>query len=124
MVASGAAGAAWIFTHPGPRGYDLNDIRIGNALWSAAFVLLMFGLAPRSAAFVLLVFGLAPRSAAWVDRRASVGRAVTVLNSRALTVYLWHMPFVIALDPLLSGIGLRTRVRPGCWPGWPVSRSW
>jgi peptidoglycan/LPS O-acetylase OafA/YrhL len=93
VVASGAAGAAWIFTHSGPRGYDLNDIRIGNALWSAAFV--------------LLVFGFAPAAAAWVDRRASIGRAVTVLNSRALTVYLWHMPFVIALDPLLSGIGLR-----------------
>ncbi|MBE1492844.1 acyltransferase family protein [Plantactinospora soyae] len=93
VVAVGAAGAAWIFTHPGPRGYDLNDIRIGNALWSAAFV--------------LLVFGLAPAAAAWVDRRAPVGRAVTVLNSRALTVYLWHMPFVIALDPLLSGVGLR-----------------
>lgn len=90
---SAAVGAAWIFTHPGPRGSDLNDIPIGNAFWSVAFV--------------LLVFGLAPSGAGWVDRRALVGRLVTVLNSRALTVYLWHMPFVIAINELLTGAELR-----------------
>ncbi|WP_422773724.1 acyltransferase family protein [Plantactinospora sp. WMMC1484] len=87
-----ALGAAWIFTHQGPRGYDLNDVPAGNALWSFAFV--------------LLVLGLAPPSVAWVDRRAVLRRAVTVVNSRALTIYLWHMPFVIAVDALLSGLGL------------------
>ncbi|MFD0968257.1 acyltransferase family protein [Plantactinospora endophytica] len=91
-VPVGAAGLAWIFTHQGPRGYDLNDVPLGNALWSVAFV--------------LLAFGLAPSAVGWVDRWAPLGRAVTVLNSRALTVYLWHMPFVIALNELLSGLGL------------------
>ncbi|MEQ4303613.1 acyltransferase [Plantactinospora sp. B6F1] len=91
-VPVGAAGLGWILTHQGPRGYDLNDVPLGNALWSVAFV--------------LLVFGLAPSAAAWVDRWAPFGRTVTVLNSRALTVYLWHMPFVIVLGELLSGWGL------------------
>ncbi|RKN49951.1 acyltransferase [Micromonospora costi] len=86
-----AAGGAWILTHPGPRGYDLNDIHLGNALWSAAFI--------------LVVLGRAPAGAAWVDRSALVGRAVTVLNRRALTVYLWHMPFVVALTPLVDVVG-------------------
>lgn len=85
-------GAAWIFSHPGPRGFDINDIRIGNALWSAGFV--------------LLLLGLAPNRAAWVDRFALLGRAVTVLNRRALTVYLWHMPVVIAVATVAATVGL------------------
>ncbi|MFG1953803.1 acyltransferase [Micromonospora sp. NPDC048830] len=87
----GAAGGAWIAAHPGPRGYDLNDNHLGNALWSAAFI--------------LVVLGRAPTSAAWVDRSALFGRAVTVLNRRALTVYLWHMPFVVALTPMVDVVG-------------------
>ncbi|MFF3856810.1 acyltransferase family protein [Micromonospora sp. NPDC002575] len=90
-LALGVAGAAWIVTHPGPRGYDLNDIPLGNALWSAAFI--------------LVAIGRAPASAAWVDRSAVAARAVTVLNRRALTVYLWHMPFVVALTPLVDVVG-------------------
>lgn len=85
------AGGAWILTHPGARGYDLNDIRIGNALWAAAFI--------------LVALGRAPASAAWVDRKELFSRAVTVLNRRALTVYLWHMPFVVALTPLVDVVG-------------------
>ncbi|MFC0034046.1 acyltransferase [Micromonospora chaiyaphumensis] len=90
-VALGAAGLGWIFTHPGPRGYDLNDIHLGNALWSAAFI--------------LVAIGRAPAGAAWVDRTPVLGRVVTVLNRRALTVYLWHMPFVVALTPLVDVVG-------------------
>ncbi|NJP34777.1 acyltransferase family protein [Micromonospora thermarum] len=86
-----AAGGAWILTHPGPRGYDLNDIPLGNALWSAGFI--------------LVLLGRGPASAAWVDRNALFGRVVTVLNRRALTVYLWHMAFVVALTPLVDVVG-------------------
>lgn len=90
-LALAAAGAAWIVTHPGPRGYDLNDNPLGNALWSAAFV--------------LVLLGRGPASAPWVDRSAAFGRVVTVFNRRALTVYLWHMPFVVALTPLVDVVG-------------------
>ncbi|MFC0002733.1 acyltransferase family protein [Micromonospora siamensis] len=88
----GAVGWAWILTHPGARGYDLNDIHLGNALWSTAFILVMLG--------------RAPAGAAWVDRSALFSRAVTVVNRRALTIYLWHMPFVIALTPLVDVVGM------------------
>ncbi|MGC9667721.1 acyltransferase family protein [Planosporangium sp. 12N6] len=77
LVAAGAlaaAGGGWILTHPGPRGYDLNDIPLGNALWSAAFLLVLLGPA-------------AP-VATRVPHRAA--RLLTALNSRAMTVYLWH----------------------------------
>jgi peptidoglycan/LPS O-acetylase OafA/YrhL len=90
-VALAALGGAWVLTHQGPRGYDLNDIPLGNALWSAAFI--------------LVALGRAPANAAWVDRSGLFGRAVTVLNRRALTVYLWHMAFVVALTPLVDMVG-------------------
>ena len=78
------AGAVWALTHPGPRGFDLNDIPLGNALWSAAFVLLLLSISP------------AVRSS----------RLLTVLNARALTIYLWHVPFIVALARLAEATGL------------------
>ncbi|MER7994880.1 acyltransferase family protein [Micromonospora chalcea] len=97
----GAAGLAWIFTHPGPRGYDINDIPLGNALWSAAFI--------------LVTIGRAPTGVTWVDRVPALGRAVTVVNRRALTIYLWHMPFVVALTPLVGLVGWSPRDPVGLW---------
>ncbi|ASW56252.1 acyltransferase [Plantactinospora sp. KBS50] len=94
-----AAGGGWIYTHPGPRGFDLNDIPLGNALWSAGFV--------------LLALGLAPASFAWLARRPVLNRTVTVLNSRALTIYLWHMPIVIALAALGAHVDLERNTPVG-----------
>jgi peptidoglycan/LPS O-acetylase OafA/YrhL len=88
----GVLGAAWFLTHPGPRGFDLNDIRLGDGLWTTGFVLVMLG--------------LAPAAAAWVDRLAPVRRAVTVLNGRAVTIYLWHMPIVVGSAAILARYGL------------------
>ncbi|HEY0696911.1 MAG TPA: acyltransferase [Micromonospora sp.] len=85
------AGGLWLLTHPGDRGYDLNEVPLGNALWSGAFILVLLGLAPT---------GL-PRLA----RSGPVDRAVTLLNRRALTVYLWHMPAIVLLTPLLGRVG-------------------
>ena len=66
----------WVITHPSPRGHDLNDIPLGNALWSAAFILVVLGC---------------------VRPAISGNRMLTVLNARALTVYLWHVPVVVAV---------------------------
>ncbi|MFI5895492.1 acyltransferase family protein [Actinoplanes sp. NPDC051513] len=78
------AGAAWALTHPGPRGLDLNDIPLGNALWSAAFILVALGISPM----------VRPR------------RVLTVLNSRALTIYLWHVPLIVAVARFAEWAGL------------------
>ncbi|MFI6260343.1 acyltransferase [Micromonospora zamorensis] len=90
-LALAVTGGAWIVGHPGPRGYDLNDNHLGNALWSAAFI--------------LVVLGRAPAGVAWLGRSRLADRAVTVVNRRALTIYLWHMPFVVALTPLVDVVG-------------------
>jgi peptidoglycan/LPS O-acetylase OafA/YrhL len=78
------AGAAWALTHPGPRGLDLNDIPLANALWSAAFILVALGVSPM----------VRPR------------RVLTVLNSRALTIYLWHVPLIVAVARFAGWAGL------------------
>lgn len=80
----GATGALWALTHPGPRGLDLNDIPLANALWSAAFILVALGVAPRVAA----------------------RRTLTLLNSRALTIYLWHVPLILIVVRLAEATGL------------------
>jgi len=86
-----AAGAAWIFTHPGFRGYDLNDIPLGNALWSAGLI--------------VVALGFLPSRTEWIGRWAPFDRLVTVLNARALTVYLWHMPIVILVAMVAAPLG-------------------
>ncbi|MDG4827599.1 acyltransferase [Asanoa sp. WMMD1127] len=85
------AGLAWILTHPGFRGYDLNDIPLGNALWSAGVI--------------LVALGFLPASADWITRWRPFDRLVTMLNSRALTIYLWHMPIVILVAWVAAPLG-------------------
>jgi peptidoglycan/LPS O-acetylase OafA/YrhL len=89
-----AAGAVWTLTHPGPRGFDLNDIPLGNALWSAAFIMIALSFAP--------------------DVRGH--RVLTVLNARALTIYLWHVPLIVAVVRFAEATGLPVT-------GW-VGISW
>jgi peptidoglycan/LPS O-acetylase OafA/YrhL len=86
--------AAWVLTHPGPRGYDLNDIPLGNALWSAAFILVALGFAPM----------------------VREHRLLTVLNARALTIYLWHVPLIVGVTQVGEHYGLPVRGLAGI--GW------
>jgi peptidoglycan/LPS O-acetylase OafA/YrhL len=85
-VAAAVGAAVWAGFHPGPRGFDLNDIPLANALWSLAAVL------------ILLRF----------DPRVPQHRLITVLNARALTVYLWHVPIIVLIT------------HAGEDAGWPV----
>jgi peptidoglycan/LPS O-acetylase OafA/YrhL len=78
------AGAVWALTHPGPRGLDLNDIPLANALWSTAFILVALSVSPM----------VRPR------------RILTVLNARALTIYLWHVPLIVAVARFAEWAGL------------------
>jgi peptidoglycan/LPS O-acetylase OafA/YrhL len=88
---------AWTAAHPGPRGWDLNDVPLGNALWSAAFILVVLGC---------------------VRPVIRDNRVLTVLNARALTIYLWHVPVVVAVTqfgernglPIVGWVGISWRV--------------
>ncbi|WP_329067226.1 acyltransferase family protein [Streptomyces sp. NBC_01429] len=82
-----AVGAWWAFGHEVDGTYDLDDIPLAQALWSAGFVLLLLRFRPD--------FG-------WLARRPVADRIVTVFNARAVTVYLWHEVALMASVPLID----------------------
>lgn len=83
-----AAGLWWAAGHPGEEGWDLNDIPLGQALWSSGFCLLLLRVSP-----------------SWhrlPGPLSRLERPVTLANSRAVTLYLWHQVALIATVPLLD----------------------
>ncbi|WP_007026672.1 glycosyltransferase, partial [Saccharomonospora iraqiensis] len=80
-------GLWWTVMNPAYDGsYDLNLIPLGQALVSTAAVLVLLRVRPPMG---------------WLDRTPVLGRLVTVLNARAVTVYLWHNVAVFLAAPVL-----------------------
>jgi len=70
------AGLSWALTHAGGEfGYDLNEIPLAQALWSAGVVLVLLRWEPNLDR---------------VDQVPVLGRMVTLITARAVTIYLWH----------------------------------
>jgi peptidoglycan/LPS O-acetylase OafA/YrhL len=68
----------------------------------------------------LALFQLArPRIRAWVER-ADASRLISALGERAMTVYLWHMPVLIAL----AGLSLVANATFGLPLPEPLSLEW
>ncbi len=85
------AGTAWALAHPaGDDGIDLNDIPLGQALVSLGAVLLVLRYTPRLA---------------WIERVPGLGRLITVINARAVTIYLWHNVAIALAIPLDARLG-------------------
>ncbi len=87
----GGAALYWLHGHPGGNGYDLNDVSEAQALWSLAVVLLVLRWRP-------------PMD--WLARVRPLDAAVTLLNNRAVTVYLWHNIAIAAVWPVLGYLAL------------------
>ena len=87
----GAAALYWLAGHPGEDGYDLNEVAESQALWSLAVVLLVLRWQPPMA---------------WLARIRPLDAAVTLLNNRAVTVYLWHNIAIVAVWPVLTVVAL------------------
>ena len=94
LLAAGTAigaGVAWALSHPeGEIGIDLNDIPLGQALVSLGAVLLVLRYTPRLA---------------WLERIPGLGRLITVINARAVTIYLWHNVAIALAVPLDDRFG-------------------
>jgi peptidoglycan/LPS O-acetylase OafA/YrhL len=87
----GAAALYWLRSHAADTGYDLNDVPESQALWSLAFVLVVLRWQP-------------PMD--WLARIRPLDKAVTLLNGRAVTIYLWHNIAIDAIWPVLTVLAL------------------
>ncbi|MEV4350877.1 acyltransferase family protein [Actinoplanes sp. NPDC049596] len=84
-----AAGAYYFMRDEGT--YDLNDISESQALWSLAFVLIVLRWQP---------------SMGWLARVKPLDSTVTLINNRAVTIYLWHNIAIAAVWPVLTFLAL------------------
>ncbi|MGW7043701.1 acyltransferase family protein [Streptomyces avermitilis] len=91
-LAALAYGGWYAFAHQGEFGtYDLDEIPLAQAFWSAGFVtLLMYFKAYYDVDF------------AWLARFKRLDRIVTIFNGRAVTIYLWHEIALILAVPLID----------------------
>lgn len=71
-----AAGLWYAMSHGFKEGNDLDDIPFAQSLWSFATV--------------MLLLHVSPSWSEWPRPLRPLDRVVTLLNSRAVTIYLWH----------------------------------
>jgi hypothetical protein len=72
-------------------GFDLTSDPMPNAFWSFAFVLLLLRLRP---------------TMSWLESIPWLERLISLLNGRAVTIYLWHTAGIFLTDRLLTRLGL------------------
>ncbi|MET8074811.1 acyltransferase [Streptomyces sp. NPDC005303] len=84
-------GGWYAFTQAETGSYDLDDIPLAQAFWSAGYVTLLM--------WAKSSFGI---DFAWLTRFRRTDRVVTVFNSRAVTIYLWHEIALILAVPLID----------------------
>ncbi|MEV4533869.1 acyltransferase [Asanoa sp. NPDC049518] len=84
-VAATSGAVGWVVTHHGADGIDLGESPVAYAIYSIGFVLVLLRLAPKMD---------------WLTQRRRADAAVTLLNSRAVTIYLWHNAAITAAFPL------------------------
>ncbi|WP_306213678.1 acyltransferase family protein [Actinoplanes sp. RD1] len=90
-IVLGGLALYWLHGHPGEGGWDLNDVPESQALWSLAFVLVVLRWQP---------------DMTWLSYLRPVDRTVSLLNNRAVTVYLWHNIAIAAIWPVLTLLAL------------------
>ncbi|MFI9394843.1 acyltransferase family protein [Streptomyces bauhiniae] len=79
-------GLWYALTHGFRQGHDLDDIPFAQSLWSLATV--------------LLLLHLSPTWTEWPRLLRPFDRLVTLLNSRAVTIYLWHNLCILVASTL------------------------
>ncbi len=79
----------WAFAHPGGEGVDLTGIPLAYAVYSLGFVLALLRWSP---------------GMGWLARVRPLNGFVSMVNNRAVTIYLWHNVAitiaVLLFDPL------------------------
>jgi peptidoglycan/LPS O-acetylase OafA/YrhL len=102
-VSAAGLAALWFFTQTEPeRSFDLNNVPITNVLWSIALLVVLLRWEPRLD---------------WLARRRPLYRLVGVINARAVTIYLWHMPAVLIAGLVLEPLDLDSPLLSVCAVG-------
>ncbi|MBF9130760.1 acyltransferase family protein [Plantactinospora sp. S1510] len=92
VAALAVTGAAWVLVVGWSSGnYDLNRVAGGNTLWSMAFVATVLRFRPRLD---------------WLGRIRPLDRLIELLNARAVTIYLWHLPVGVLAGALLAPVAV------------------
>jgi peptidoglycan/LPS O-acetylase OafA/YrhL len=83
-----ALGLAWALTHTDPQtGWDIDNIPLADTLYSLGAVLILLRLYP---------------DFSWMEKRVVLDKFVTVVNSRAMTIYLWGNLAIFLSNPVLD----------------------
>jgi peptidoglycan/LPS O-acetylase OafA/YrhL len=93
-----AGGLGWAFTHPGANGVDLTGIPVAYAVYSAGFVLALLRWSP---------------AMGWLARARPLDGFVSLVNNRAVTIYLWHNIAITAAVDLFDPLRL-----------WRIPHQW
>ncbi|WTL48056.1 acyltransferase [Streptomyces sp. NBC_01497] len=83
-----AGGLWWAAGHLTSEGWNLDEIPLGQALWSLGFVAVLLQYSP-----------------SWQrlpGRLARFDGVITLANNRAVTIYLWHNLLIMATDPIID----------------------
>ncbi|MEE6261359.1 acyltransferase family protein [Plantactinospora sonchi] len=92
VAALALTGATWVLYLGWSTGnYDLNRMQGANTLWSLAFIAAVFRFRPRLD---------------WLGRIRPLDRLVELLNARAVTIYLWHLPAGVLAGSLIAPVAL------------------
>ena len=90
-AAAAAVGGTLTWIGRADNGFDLTTAPLPNAFWSFAFVLILLRARPDMARLARIP---------WLDR------LISLLNARAVTIYLWHNPGIYVAGFLLAQVGL------------------
>ena len=83
-----ALGLTWAFTHLDPdSAYDIDNIPMANTLYSLGAVLILLRLYP---------------DFSWMEKRVVLDKVLTVINSRAMTIYLYGNVAIFLSNPILD----------------------
>ncbi|WP_229072639.1 acyltransferase family protein [Actinoplanes sp. DH11] len=91
FFALAGTGLYWLVQGHAETGWDLNGVSEAQAVYSLAFVLLALRWQPPIERLVAV---------------PAVDRAVNLLNSRAVTVYLWHGVAIASVWPILAFVAM------------------
>lgn len=99
-----ALGLTWAFTHPDPiTAYDLNNIPLADTLYGLGAVLILLRLY---------------QDFSWMDQHVVLDKLVTVISSRAITIYLWGGFAIFLAKPLLDLWSVTANLNQDDAPGY------